>query len=69
MSKQQPFQAVVADTKSAERGVLPDRLVGEYGNKPPKAAEFGVGATNLAQVKDATDARRAVVPGTYDSKR
>jgi hypothetical protein len=47
----------------------PEILVDVYGNKPPRAAEFGKGATTLAEIKEATDARRNVKPGVYDHKR
>jgi hypothetical protein len=35
-------------------------LVNVYGRNAPDAAKFGVGATTLAQIKQATDARRAL---------
>ncbi len=47
----------------------PDILTDVYGNKPPRAAEFGKGATTLAEVKDATEARRNARPGEFDHKR
>ena len=34
-----------------------------YGTTPPRAAEFGKGARDLAEIKEATDARRAQQPG------
>jgi hypothetical protein len=36
----------------------PTIRVDVYGQKPPKAATFGRGATNLAQINEATEARR-----------
>jgi hypothetical protein len=41
----------------------PDIQVSVYGSKPPPAAEFGKGARDLAEIKEATDARRAQRPG------
>jgi hypothetical protein len=35
-------------------------LISVYGQNAPDAAKFGVGATTLAQIKQATDARRAL---------
>jgi hypothetical protein len=35
-------------------------LVNTYGRNAPDAAKFGVGATALEQIKQATDARRAL---------
>jgi hypothetical protein len=37
-----------------------------YGTKAPKAAQAGVGATNLAEIREAPDARRNARPGQYD---
>jgi|HubBroStandDraft_2_1064218.scaffolds.fasta_scaffold2088196_1 hypothetical protein len=37
--------------------------VSVYGTTPPRAAEFGKGARDLAEIKQATDARRAQRPG------
>ena len=34
-------------------------LVSVYGKDAPKAAKFGVGATNRAEIEQAADARRA----------
>lgn len=49
----------------------PDILVDVYGNKPPKAAESfgGRGAHTIDEIKEATEARRTVPPGSYDHKR
>ncbi len=44
-------------------------LTDVYGNCPPRAAEFSKGATDLAQVKNATDARREVPPGVYGTNK
>ncbi len=37
-----------------------DVLVNVYGKNAPAAARFGVGAKSLAEIKQATDARRAL---------
>jgi hypothetical protein len=37
--------------------------VSVYGTTPPRAAEFGKGARDPAEIKQATDARRAQRPG------
>jgi hypothetical protein len=37
--------------------------VNVYGTIAPRAAEFGKGARDLAEIKQATDARRAQRPG------
>jgi hypothetical protein len=34
-----------------------------YGRRPPAAAEFGKGATDLGGIKEATDGRRDQRPG------
>jgi hypothetical protein len=47
----------------------PDVLVSTYGNKPPRAAEYGKGVSDVAGVEEATAARRNARPGEYDSKR
>jgi hypothetical protein len=47
----------------------PDILVDTYGNKPPRAAEFGKGISDRAGAQEAQDARRAVRPGNYDHQR
>ena len=43
-------------------------LVSVYGPNAPKAAEFGVGATTLEEIEQATEARRNVKPGQYDKR-
>ncbi len=35
-------------------------LVDNYGAKAPAASRFGIGASNLAQINEATAARRAL---------
>lgn len=69
MSK--PFESIIADTKAAERGIVPPALVDVYGpsSKAPDAAKFGVGATDRAGAQQAQDARRDAVPGQFDTKR
>jgi hypothetical protein len=47
----------------------PDVLVSTYGNRPPRAAEYGKGVSDIAGVEEATNARRNVKPGVYDHKR
>jgi hypothetical protein len=47
----------------------PDILTSIYGNKPPRAAEFGKGARDLAEIREATEAQRNAKPGEYDRKR
>jgi hypothetical protein len=47
----------------------PDILTSVYGNKPPRAAEFGKGARDLAEIREATEASRNAKPGQYDHKR
>jgi len=48
-------------------------LVGTYGVNAPKAARFGVGATNRSEIEEAADARRARSdankPRTYSTRR
>jgi len=43
----------------------PDHLTDVYGKTAPAAAKFGVGAANLAEIQEATDARRSQKPGYY----
>ena len=43
----------------------PAVLVDTYGTKAPKAAQAGVGARNLAEIKEATEARTR--PGQYNN--
>jgi hypothetical protein len=47
----------------------PEVLVNVYGKKPPRAAEFGKGVSDIAGVQEATDAHRNAKPGEYDHKR
>ncbi len=49
----------------------PEILTDVYGSRPPKAAESfgGNGVTTLAEIQEATDARRNAKPGEYDHKR
>ncbi len=68
MSKQ-PFQAIIADTKAAERGVMPDVLVDVYSDAPPAAARANGGTSTEQGAAEACAARRAVVPGTYDTTK
>jgi hypothetical protein len=44
----------------------PEVIVNVYGNKPPRAAEFGKGVSDIAGVQEAIDARRNAKPGEYD---
>jgi hypothetical protein len=53
---------------SDNKETKPDLLISTYGNVAP-AAKFGVGAKNLDEIKQATDAQRAQRPGEYDRKR
>jgi hypothetical protein len=55
--------------KMSNQNDKPDILVSTYGNRPPKAAEFGKGVSDVAGVTEATDARRNVPPGVFDHKR
>jgi hypothetical protein len=41
----------------------PSIHVNVYGTTPPRAAEFGKGARDLAEIEQATDARRVQRPG------
>ncbi len=61
-----PFREIAADSKA---GVAPQILTDVYGNRPPKAAEFGKGVSDQAGAQQAQDARRSVPPGVFDSKR
>jgi hypothetical protein len=45
----------------------PEILVSTYGKDAPKAATAGVGARNLAEIREATDARRNQRPGDYNN--
>ena len=47
----------------------PEILTSVYGNRPPRAAEFGKGARSLDEIKRATEAQRNATPGEYGSKR
>jgi hypothetical protein len=63
------YQQINEDTARAGQGVKPDVLVNVYGNKPPRAAEFGKGVSDRAGAQEAQDARRNARPGEYDRKR
>ena len=43
-------------------------LVATYGTNAPRAAEFGKGARDLSEVKEATAMRREQKPGQYDKR-
>jgi hypothetical protein len=43
----------------------PEILVDTYGSKAPKAARAGIGARNLDEIKEATNARPKL--GDYDN--
>jgi len=47
--------------KQADSTILTD----VYGRDAPDAAKFGKGATTLAEINQATDARRQLRPGAY----
>jgi hypothetical protein len=57
------------DSAAAKRGAIPDHLVDTYGSRPPRAAEFGKGIRDQAGAQEAQNARREVVPGTYDTTK
>ncbi len=59
-----PFREIAADSKA---GVAPQILTDTYGNRPPKAAEFGVGIRDRAGAEEAQNARRNG-PLNYGSK-
>ena len=64
-----PYKDIVADTAGAKRGVVPAHLVDTYGSRPPRAAEYGKGIRDQAGAQEAQNARREVVPGSYDSTK
>jgi len=55
----------------SDKNAKPEILTNVYGNRPPKAAESfgGRGAHTIDEIKQATEARRAIPPGAYDLKR
>jgi hypothetical protein len=63
------FTEIEADTAAARKSIVPDVLIDTYGNHAPDAARFDKGTSTQQGAADATDARRARVPGQYDHKR
>jgi hypothetical protein len=51
------------DTEAAKHGVVPPILTSIYGSTPPRAAQFGKGARDLAEIQEATAAQRQQRPG------
>jgi hypothetical protein len=47
----------------------PPILTNVYGSNPPKAAQAGVGATTISEIREAVDARRNQRPGDYNNSR
>jgi hypothetical protein len=43
-------------------------LISVYGKNPPKAAEFGVGARTIEEIRDAAQKRRDLQPGQYGTR-
>lgn len=54
-----PYLEVERDTEAAKHGVMPPILTSVYGSNPPRAAEFGKGARDLDEIKQAADAVRS----------
>jgi hypothetical protein len=65
------FTEIEKDTAAARKGIVPDHLVDTYGpaEKAPAMSRFDKGGSTRESAQEATDARRARVPGQYDHQR